>query len=83
MPEVMGTRCHNMALAVRQFALLPVNAPDSVWLDRGRGLEPAGICDSRSGKNFGLAKSPGWDSVPTIFSKATGAGVNSKPKRVG
>lgn len=24
-------RCHNMALAVRQFALLPVTAPDSVY----------------------------------------------------
>src|SRR3546814_468288 len=24
-------RCHNMALAVRQFALLPANAPDSVY----------------------------------------------------
>lgn len=24
-------RCHNMALAVRQFALLPPNAPDSVY----------------------------------------------------
>jgi len=24
-------RCHNMALAVRQFALLPLNAPDSVY----------------------------------------------------
>jgi hypothetical protein len=24
-------RCHNMALAVRQFALLPSNAPDSVY----------------------------------------------------
>ncbi len=24
-------RCHNMALAVRQFALLPPNAPDSVF----------------------------------------------------
>lgn len=24
-------RCHNMALAVRQFALLPVSAPDSVY----------------------------------------------------
>ena len=24
-------RCHNMALAVRQFALLPVAAPDSVY----------------------------------------------------
>ena len=24
-------RCHNMALAVRQFALLPPNAPESVY----------------------------------------------------
>ncbi|UJW84080.1 hypothetical protein [Devosia sp. SL43] len=24
-------RCHNMALAVRQFALLPATAPDSVY----------------------------------------------------
>jgi len=24
-------RCHNMALAVRQFALLPVDAPESVY----------------------------------------------------
>ncbi|KKC35872.1 hypothetical protein WH87_14985 [Devosia epidermidihirudinis] len=24
-------RCHNMALAVRQFALLPASAPDSVY----------------------------------------------------
>jgi hypothetical protein len=24
-------RCHNMALAVRQFALLPPNSPDSVY----------------------------------------------------
>ena len=24
-------RCHNMALAVRQFALLPPNAPDAVY----------------------------------------------------
>jgi hypothetical protein len=24
-------RCHNLALAVRQFALLPPNAPDSVY----------------------------------------------------
>ncbi|KKB85298.1 hypothetical protein VW29_07065 [Devosia limi DSM 17137] len=24
-------RCHNMALAARQFALLPSNAPDSVY----------------------------------------------------
>lgn len=24
-------RCHNMALAVRQFALLPYSAPDSVY----------------------------------------------------
>lgn len=24
-------RCHNMALAVRQFALLPANAPESVY----------------------------------------------------
>ena len=31
-------RCHNMALAVRQFALLPPNAPDSVYDEIWSGL---------------------------------------------
>ena len=46
-------------------------------------VEPGGMSFSRSLKNFGLAMAPGSASVPTIRSKATGAGVNSKPKRVG
>ena len=29
--DLIEQLCHNMALAVRQFALLPVNAPDSVY----------------------------------------------------
>ncbi len=31
-------RCHNMALAVRQFALLPPTAPDSVYDEIWAGL---------------------------------------------
>jgi hypothetical protein len=31
-------RCHNMALAVRQFALLPITAPDSVYDEIWAGL---------------------------------------------
>ncbi len=32
-------RCHNMALAVRQFALLPADAPDSVYDEIWASLE--------------------------------------------
>ena len=40
-------RCHNMALATRQFALLPMAAPESVWsslsLDELRVASMSGI----------------------------------------
>jgi hypothetical protein len=50
-------RCHNMALAVRQFALLPVDAPDSVYdeiwasliLDELRVAELSGIARNIKG----------------------------------
>ena len=43
---------------------------------------PGGMSFSRSPKKVGFTSEPGSASVPTIRSKATGAGVNSKPKRV-
>jgi hypothetical protein len=49
-------RCHNMALAVRQFALLPPTAPDSIYdeiwasliLDELRVPELSGVAKSVS-----------------------------------
>ena len=43
---------------------------------------PSGMSFSLSLKNLGLWIAPGSDAVPTMRSNATGAGVNSKPKRV-
>ena len=43
---------------------------------------PGGMSFKRSLKKVGFTIEPGSTSVPTIFSKATGAGVNSKPNRV-